>query len=56
MLKYVNAKKKIAKKSVEYKAEVSWNKLAPDKRSFERYDEFCKDQKKVLAQKMLNYV
>ena len=56
MLKYVNAKKKIAKKSVEYKAETSWNKLTPAKRSFESYEDFCKDQKKVLTQKMLNYV
>ena len=54
-LKYVNAKKKIAQRSVEYKSEVAWNKLPPDKRSFDTYNDFCSDQNKTLHQKRLNY-
>ena len=56
LLKYVNAKKKIAKRSVEYKAERAWNALLPEKRSLDTYEAFSKDQKIVLAQKRLNYV
>ena len=57
MLKYVNAKKEIAKKSLEYKA--AWYHMElpkPDKRSFDSFDESSLDQKKVLTQKVLNYV
>ena len=54
-LKYVNAKKMIAKRSVEYKVEIAWNKLPPDKRSLDTYEAFCTDQKQVLTQKRLNY-
>ena len=56
LLKYVNAKKAIAKRSVEFKAERSWNALPPEKRSLDTYDAFSKDQKIVLSQQRLAYV
>ena len=56
LLKYVHAKKAIAKRSVEFKAERAWNALPPEKRSFDTYEAFSKDQKLVLSQKRLTYV
>ena len=56
MLKYVKAKKKIARRSVEYKAEVLWNHLPPPKRLIDDYNAFCEDQFVILSQKRLDYV
>lgn len=56
LLKYVRAKKQIARRSVEFKAESIWNKLPPAKRLLEDYTSFCNDLKVTLAQKRLNYM
>ena len=54
MLKYVRAKKQIARCSVEYKAENLWNKLPPAKRLIEDYKAFCSFQSESLSHKLLN--
>ena len=56
LLNYVNAKKQIAKRSVEFKAERAWNALPPEKRSLDTYEKFSKDQKTVLSLKRLTYL